>query len=508
MKFQRQCGILLHPTSLPSKYGIGDFGTEAYDFVDFLSNSNQSLWQILPLNPVGYGESPFQCYSAFAGNPLLISIDKLMDEGLLSAQEISEIPQFNDKRVEFNSVRKYKFGLLKKAYEKFKNSMPSHGFERFIRDSHWLEDYALFMSLKDYYDGAAWNNWDKDVAFRKPKALDNYKVLLKEEILYHKFIQYQFFKQWQELRQYSNEREIRIVGDLPIFISYDSSDVWANPSLFKLDDRGNPITVAGVPPDYFSETGQLWGNPHYNWEVMERDGFKWWIDRFSSLLEMVDIIRIDHFRGFESYWEIPYGEETAINGEWVKAPGEKLFKAIKKSLGDIPVIAEDLGIITPEVEELKEKLDFPGMKVLHFILNSGEKELYLPHNFEQNCVVYTGTHDNDTTVGWYRRLLAVNLQEIEFLEEYLDLDNDMTLEDICWRVIEVAYESEADTVIIPLQDTLCLDSDARMNRPGTVGGNWDWRAPKNYHTSALVNKLIKLAKEHYRFLTPCHGRFS
>lgn len=499
MEFKRECGILLHPTSLPSKFGVGDLGSEAYEFVEFLYRSRQSLWQILPLNPVGYGESPFQSFSAFAGNPLLISIDKLLEEGLLEQQDIEDIPSFKSKKVEFEVVREYKSNLLRKAYNFFQNKSPDREFVKFVQSKDWLADYSLFMSLKDYFEGTAWNHWDKDIVLRNSSTIEHFRILLKEEIQYHNFIQYTFFKQWNQLRQYANEKGIKIIGDLPIFISYDSSDAWANPHLFKLDQKGEPIAVAGVPPDYFSETGQLWGNPHYNWEAMEQDEFLWWRERFSSLLEMVDIIRIDHFRGFESYWEIPYGEETAINGEWVKAPGEKLFTIIKKYLGDIPVIAEDLGIITPEVEELKNKLGFPGMKVLHFILNSGEKELCLPHNFEKNSVAYTGTHDNDTTVGWYKKLLETSPEEIKFLVDYLELNDNMTLEDICWRIIEAAYESEANTVIIPLQDVLCLDSESRMNLPSTVGGNWEWRFEQGDLAPTLEERLARLVEEHYRY---------
>lgn len=492
MELKRECGILLHPTSLPSQYGIGDLGPEARQFIDFLYRSKQKLWQILPLNPIGFGESPFQCFSAFAGNPLLISIDLLVEEGLLSLDHIPPLENFNTEKVEYSRVKEFKYSIFRKAFENFKQRSENPEFRAFTRDTWWLGDFSLFMALKDHFQGRAWNEWEKKAALREPQALECYRELLSEEISYHNFLQYIFHKQWFELKKYANDLGVKIVGDLPIFISYDSSDAWANPQLFMLDQSGNPLTVAGVPPDYFSDTGQLWGNPHYRWEEMEKDDFQWWKERFKSLLQLVDIVRIDHFRGFEAYWEIPAGEETAINGSWVKAPGEKLFKSIIKELGEIPVIAEDLGIITPEVEELKEMFNFPGMKVLHFNLNPAEKDSFLPHNYEKNSVVYTGTHDNDTTVGWYKAVKAEDPETYEFIYDYLELDEQMTLSDICWRMIEVAYETESNTVIIPLQDILCLDTEARMNLPGTVGENWRWRYRRGSLTREIEERLTKL----------------
>ncbi|ABO49989.1 4-alpha-glucanotransferase [Desulforamulus reducens MI-1] len=489
MTAKRASGILLHPTSLPSRYGIGDLGKEAYKFVDFLARSQQKLWQVLPLNPVGYGESPFQSYSAFAGNPLLISIDLLMENGLLTSQDVTEVPVFNQDQVEFQRVRDYKGSLLRKAFGNFKKRNQPNGYCKFLAEKDWLADYALFMALKEYFSHQPWNQWEKSIALREVKSMEFFRILLKEEIEYHYFLQYTFYSQWLSLKQYANSHGIGVIGDLPIFVSYDSSDAWANPHLFELDSLGKPAKVSGVPPDYFSATGQLWGNPHYRWSEMEKDDYQWWRDRIKNLLQIVDVIRIDHFRGFESYWEIPAGEKTAINGRWVKGPGEKFFAAIIKHLGKIPVIAEDLGIITPEVVELKERFNFPGMKILHFNLHCNEKEDFLPHHYEKNSVVYTGTHDNDTTLGWYKKLLP---GDAEFIKEYLKLETPEE-EDICWRLIEVAFKSKSNTAIIPLQDILCLDSGARMNYPGTVGGdNWAWRFRSHLLTSEIETRLREL----------------
>ncbi|WP_003540329.1 4-alpha-glucanotransferase [Desulfotomaculum nigrificans] len=496
MRSNRTCGILLHPTSLPSRYGIGDLGQEAYDFVDFLHRSKQKMWQILPLNPPGYGQSPFQCFSAFAGNPLLISLDKLVEAGLLTHQDAAHTPVFSEEKVQFDPVAEYKYSLLRKAFGNFQTRPQSEAYIKFVQNTPWLKDYALFMSLKDYFGGVAWNHWDKAIALREKQALRRFENLLREEIAYYQFLQFIFFQQWQDLKAYANNKGIKIIGDLPIFISYDSSDAWANPRLFELDELGNPAKVAGVPPDYFSETGQLWGNPHYRWREMEKDDFKWWRERFKNLLAIVDVVRIDHFRGFEAYWEIPAGEETAINGRWVKGPGEKLFRSIQRHLGDIPVIAEDLGVITPEVEELKNKFNFPGMKILQFNLNPWEKEEFLPHNYEHHAVVYTGTHDNDTTLGWYQKI--TDPKHLKFLQEYLKLDKDHSEQDICWRMIELAYRTRTNTVIIPLQDVLCLGSEARMNFPGTVDGNWQWRFKKGSLTPAIAERLSRLAVSCHR----------
>ncbi|WP_031514570.1 4-alpha-glucanotransferase [Desulfofalx alkaliphila] len=490
----RTCGILLHPTSLPSRYGIGDLGANAYKFVDFLHNSKQSIWQILPLNPVGYGESPYQSPSAFAGNPMLISLDKLVEQGYLSAQCISKVPIFNYQQIEFEKVKNFKEYWLKKAYGRFKKMEKPMEYQQFIEMHRpWLGSFAAFMALKEHFKGLAWNCWPQEIALRSETALKYYQNLLDDQIQYHYFLQYLFFSQWEELKDYANKKGIRIVGDLPIYVSFDSSDTWANPDLFDLDEKNNPVTVAGVPPDYFSSTGQLWGNPIYNWEQMVKDDFKWWRKRFETLLKLVDIIRIDHFRGFESYWEVPAGEKTAINGRWVKAPGDKLFLRVREYLEDLPVIAEDLGIITPEVTALKDKYNFPGMRVMQFAFESNDVRQFSPYYHLENEAVYTGTHDNDTMLGWYKGTLKNNPQLIKQISRYLDLGKCANDSDICWRFIEITYQSKANMAVVPLQDILCLDTDARMNYPGTVGGNWRWRFSEGVLNEELEEKLSDLA---------------
>lgn len=500
MNHSRSSGILLHPTSLPSKYGIGDLGEEAYHFVDFLKRSKQTLWQVLPLNPVGYGESPYQCLSAFAGNPTLISIDELVESGYLSKTDIMEIPIFNTDYVEFFRVKEYKHKLLKKAFSAFKTTVPKTDYYQFVNKSkYWLEEYALFMALKKNFNEVSWHLWEKSIAVREKYALEKHKSLLAEEVEYQYFLQYIFYIQWKKLKNYANRNGIKIIGDMPIYVSYDSSDTWANPELFELDESLRPINVAGVPPDYFSETGQLWGNPLYNWSTMEKDDYKWWRKRIEALLDVVDIIRIDHFRGFESYWEVPAGEKTAINGRWVKAPGDKLFSKIKEYIEDLPVIAEDLGIITPEVEALKNKFDFPGMKVLQFLIESKEVEQFSPYYHEKNSVVYTGTHDNDTMLGWYRDKLTKNPEVIKLIDKYFYINDKLKNHDICWHFIELAYQSMSNTAIIPLQDVLGLDGKARMNYPGTIEGNWLWRYRKEFLTREIEDKLSDMVLYYNRY---------
>lgn len=499
MVFKRQSGILLHPTSLPSKYGIGDMGKEAYNFVDFLRKTKQKLWQVLPLNPPGHGESPYQPFSAFAGNPMLISIDKLYEEGLLSRHDISDIPCFDIKKVEFTKVKNFKEKLFRKAFKRFKTLKEKSNYRIFVHQNKiWLENYSLFMALSKYFRTSTWNHWKKAIAFRNKEAVICFKNLLFEEIEYNSFLQFMFFTQWIELKNHANCNKIKIIGDLPIFVSYNSSDVWANPHLFELDQSGNPLKVAGVPPDYFSETGQLWGNPLYNWSEMEKDDYKWWRERFQNLLKLVDIIRIDHFRGFEAYWEIPAGEKTAVNGRWVKGPGDKFFLTIKKYLGDIPVIAEDLGFITPEVEKLRKKFNFPGMKVIQFVFESKAVKPFSTLEFEKNTVLYTGTHDNDTILGWYKNIVLAEPEVAKTVNNYLLSFTDLNEKDICWRFIEIALQSSANTVIIPLQDLLCLDSSARMNHPGTVGRNWEWRFQKKCLNEEIENKLRDLTTAYNR----------
>ncbi|MBM7854149.1 4-alpha-glucanotransferase [Desulfohalotomaculum tongense] len=502
MEFARECGILLHPTSLPSKYGIGDLGEEAYSFVDFLKRSGQKLWQILPINPGGYGASPYQSPSAFAGNPVLISIDKLVSEGLLTPQDVQNIPSFDEQRVQYSRVISFKNQLLKKAFITFENQEKKLDYIHFLKEnSYWLENYALYMALKYKFNGAPWNRWDKAAAFRDKRAVGYYKEALQQEIEYQYFLQYKFFTQWLNLKNYANQNGIKIIGDLPIYVSYDSSDTWANPNLFQLDSLGNPEKVAGVPPDYFSETGQLWGNPIYNWEAMKSDDYKWWRERINNLLKLVDIIRIDHFRGFEAYWEVPAGEKTAVNGRWVKGPGHEFFSTVKKYMqgNELPVIAEDLGVITPEVEELKDQFNFPGMKVLQFAFESGDQKEFAPEYHDKNSVVYTGTHDNDTILGWYKTIAVEKPETLKIIKKYYHLHAEAAnSEDICWRFIETAYQSNANTAIIPLQDILCLGSEARMNTPGTAEGNWQWRYAKKMLTKKLEKKLAALASVYNR----------
>jgi len=476
MQFERSAGILLHPTSLPGKFGIGDLGAEAYKFIDFLKEAGQTLWQTFPLGPTGYGDSPYQCFSAFAGNPLLISPEKLLEDGFLSAEDLKNPPQSDPKRIDYGQAIDYKKSILQKAFINFKND--SNGqekdFEKFCeKHSDWLNDFSLFMACKDNHGGAVWSSWEKGLVQRDKKVLDEWKAKLSEEIKYHKFVQFTFFRQWKALREYANEKGIKIIGDMPIFIAYDSSDLWANKEYFTVDEEGNLTFVAGVPPDYFSATGQLWGNPLYKWDEMEKDDFLWWRKRFSSLFELVDIVRIDHFRGFEAYWKIPGGEKTAEKGKWTKAPGEKLFISLKKHLGELPILAEDLGVITKPVEALRDQFGFPGMKVLQFAFGSKMERKFLPHNFVPNCVVYTGTHDNDTTKAYFEKeKLKKDKNDIyEHAQKYINYFGN----DILTELIRVAYSSVANFVIIPMQDVLQLDSDARMNFPSTTGGNWTWR---------------------------------
>lgn len=472
MAFDRRSGILLHPSSLPGPYGIGTLGQEAKHWIDFLVSAGQRLWQVMPLGPTGYGDSPYQCFSAFAGNPLLINLEKLVDEGLLYQEDLAGLPEFSARAVDYGPVIEHKLTLLSLAYERFKakgSSAQNQSFQVFCEThADWLEDYALFMAIKEAHGGEAWNGWDKAIRSRKPKALAAWKEKLADALVRQKFWQYLFFTQWLELRRYANARDIRIVGDIPIFIAYDSADTWANPDMFYLDKEANPTVVAGVPPDYFSATGQRWGNPLYRWDEMHKQGYAWWLKRIKSTLALVDIIRVDHFRGFEAYWEIPATEPTAVKGRWVKGPGQALFDVIKAELGDLPIIAEDLGIITPAVEALRDDNGLPGMKVLQFAFAGDASDPYLPHNYAKNCVVYSGTHDNDTTKGWYAQAPE---KERDFVRRYLARDDST----IAWDFMRLAFASVADTAIVPLQDVLALGSEARMNTPGQAAGNWSWR---------------------------------
>jgi len=494
MQFERSAGILLHPTSLPSKFGIGDFGKDAYRFIDFLAETKQKLWQILPLGPTSFGDSPYQCLSAFAGNPLLISFEKLIEDKICSEKILQDMPDFPEDKVNYGDVIEYKFETLQLIYEEFKTTKSEELKKSFLEfcenEKSWLEDYALFIALKDYYEGKSWNEWEKEISQRKNTAVKHFKNLLKDEIEFHKFIQFLFFKQWLELKSYANSKGIKIIGDLPIFVAFDSADVWVNRHLFEVSTDGKSLFIAGVPPDYFSPTGQRWGNPHYKWEVMEKDDYKWWRERISSLLKMTDIIRIDHFRGFYNYWKIPGDAPTAEKGEWVLGPGEKFFSTLEKYFGKLPIIAEDLGILVPEVYELRDKFEFPGMKILQFAFGTNGEKKFLPHNFVRNCVVYTGSHDNDTTLGWWNSIQNDETDTKNFFMDY----TGSTGNDICKDMIRLAYSSIADLVIIPLQDFLRLGSEARMNFPGKPDGNWAWRFKWSQINDELCEEIKRLVE--------------
>ncbi len=488
MELERVAGILLHPTSLPGKYGIGTIGQEAFNFVDFLQHSGQKLWQVFPLGPTGYGDSPYQSFSAFAGNPLLIDLEILSDYHLLSDKDLETFPNFNNHQIDFGSLIKAKNKLLQKAYNNFKNTSLPNDYEDFCNNNNdWLEDFSLFMAVKDYHKGKLWTEWEEDIAFRLKNSINKWKIKLKDEVGYYKFLQFTFYKQWNELKTYANQKGIKIIGDIPIFIAYDSADLWANKHLFTVDEKGKLLTVAGVPPDYFSPTGQLWGNPLYKWNEMEKDNFKWWQKRIKKVLEFVDIIRIDHFRGFDAFWEIPGDAPTAQTGKWIKAPGQKFFSTIKKEMGDLPILAEDLGIITKSVEKLRDDFNFPGMKILQFAFGENGEKKFLPHNHIKNCVVYTGSHDNDTTRGFFEKEKQNNSGIFEWAQKYLDYYDD----NLTFKLIKTAYASVANFVIIPMQDILNLGSEARMNFPGKLGGNWTWR----FTWDQIENTLSQVYKE-------------
>ena len=507
MNLSRTSGILLHPTSLPGPYGIGDLGPEAFNFADFLEYTGQGLWQVLPLGPTGYGNSPYMCFSAFAGNHILISPDMLVREGLLDSSDLDSLPPFHSGRVDYGAAKDFKKTVLLRSYQKFKENpeaCPSGEYTAFCeQNAFWLEDYALFMALKKAHDGQVWTNWEQGAAQRDPESLAAWKEKLGDEIGLHKYLQYIFFRQWNLLKDYCHGKGIRIVGDIPVYVSYDSADVWGNRHLFFLDEKGSPRVVAGVPPDYFSSTGQRWGNPIYQWDLMKESGYRWWTDRFRQNLSMVDIVKIDHFRGFEAYWEIPASEPTAVKGRWVKGPGASLFRSVRDALGDIDVIAEDLGVITDEVTALREESGFPGMKVLQFAFDPdfGGRE-YLPHNHVPDCVVYTATHDNDTTTGWFNTKAGAHTsqtqEEIEreraFVLEYLGRDGN----EIHWEFIRLAMGSVADAAIFPLQDLLGLGSGARMNLPGTSEGNWEWRFTAEMITPEIRERLKKITRLYER----------
>ncbi|HPS72870.1 MAG TPA: 4-alpha-glucanotransferase [Bacteroidales bacterium] len=491
MKYQRGSGILLHPSSLPGSYGIGTLGKEAMEFIDFLSHSRQQYWQILPLGPTGFADSPYQCFSSFAGNPLLINLDLLIQDNLLKSADLDPLRSFGDGPVDFGKLTLLKYPVLKKAAVNFLALDPGNTkqpYRDFI-DQHqdWLNDYALFMALKAHFDLKPWYVWDKPLKERDPEELEKYRIMLKEEILFHQVIQYLFFSQWKCVKAYANQQGITIIGDIPLYVAMDSADAWMNPDLFEFDDERNPIAVGGVPPDYFSETGQLWGNPLFRWETHKNTGYSWWINRIKGNLLLYDVIRIDHFRGFAAFWSIPYGEPTAIHGQWIPGPGKDLFRAIFDQLGDIPIIAEDLGVITDDVIDLRDSFDLPGMKILQFAFDSGEENDYLPHNYPKNCIVYTGTHDNDTVTGWFGKARD---EDRRFVMAYLHSDGQHISEDF----IRAAFSSVANTAIIPMQDLLGLNTEARMNLPGTTVNNWRWRLKPGQISEGLSSRLAEMTK--------------
>lgn len=486
----RSCGVLLHPTSLPSPFGIGDLGPEAYRWIDLLAAAKQTWWQILPLNPTGFGDSPYQSFSAFAGNPLLVSPELLKRDGLLTDADLHG-PHFPQDFVDFGPVITHKNQLLDKAFRNFlvgRATALKPAFEAFCSSQRdWLGDFALFLAVKDHHQGRSWFDWPRELRRREPAALKKIQDQLLPAYGQHQFRQFLFFSQWTRLREHARKQGIKIIGDIPIFVSSDSADVWANPELFQLDADLRPKFVAGVPPDYFCAEGQLWGNPLFDWDALKKTGYRWWIDRLKRTLTLVDLVRFDHFRGFQAFWRIPAGKPNAIVGDWIEAPGAELMETLKQSLGGLPLIAEDLGVITPEVEALRDQFQLPGMKVLQFAFGGEADNLYLPHNFVKNTVAYTGTHDNDTTWGWYR---SAPEKERDHARRYLARDGH----DIAWDLIRAAWSSVADTAIVPLQDVLNLGSEARMNSPGKPAGNWAWRATASKLHSHAFDGLAMMTK--------------
>lgn len=487
----RECGILMPVASLPSAYGIGAFSKEAYTFVDRLQEAGQHYWQILPLGPTSYGDSPYQSFSTYAGNPYFIDLEELIEKGWLSRAECDACDFGDDPcSIDYGRLYQNRFPLLLKAY---RNSHigESEDFKRFVRENDWwLGDYALFMAVKESFDNVAWVKWEDDIKTRQPEALRHYRKKYQEKVEFYQFQQYLFQQQWRKLKGYANSKGIRIIGDIPIYVAFDSSDAWANPRLFQFDEDCNPIAVAGCPPDSFAATGQLWGNPLYRWEYHKETGYDWWMKRLKACFDWYDVVRIDHFRGFDEYYAIPYGEKTAEHGAWQPGPGIDIFNTMKKCLGEQEVIAEDLGFLTPSVIELVQQSGYPGMKVLQFAFDSREESDYLPHNYTRNCVVYTGTHDNDTVLGWYDTLDG---EDKRLCDRYLNLEH-CTREELPREFIRAALASVADLAVIPLQDYLGLDTTARINIPSTLGGNWEWRMKSGEFTTELAAKIREMAK--------------
>lgn len=495
MNFSRASGVLVHPTSFPGRFGIGDLGPGARRVIDFLAAGRQRLWQVLPLGPTGYGDSPYASFSAFAGNHSLIAPEGLAEHGWLRADDLDAAPTFPTTTVEYATATAFKLALLRRAHERFRTlATPAQRAELdAFRDEHraWLDDYALFMALKEAHQGASWTCWEPDIVARKPHALAEARCALAADVHLHEFLQWIFFAQWAALREYAHARALRVVGDIAIFVAHDSADVWAHRDLFALDRRGNPTVVAGVPPDYFSRTGQRWGNPLYRWEALAASGYSWWIERVRAALRVADLLRVDHFRGFYAYWEVPAHEPTAEHGRWVRGPGADLFHAITRALGELPIIAEDLGKITPPVRRLRESLGFPGMKVLQFAFSSDTRNRHLPHWFTHDMAVYTGTHDNDTALGWFA---GRGRRERDYILRYAHGDG----REIHWDLIRLALASVADLAITPLQDVLGLGSEARMNTPGRCGGNWAWRCTDEQLAPAISARLAALTTTYGR----------
>ncbi len=488
----RRQGILMPISSIPSRYGIGTLGKESYRFVDFLKQSGNKLWQILPLGPTGYGDSPYQSFSTFAGNPYYIDLELLIEEGYLTAAECDAY-DFGDNEhyVDYEKIYHSRFQVLRTAWECAleKGIEQQADYQEFVAcNSYWLEDYALYMAVKNHFGGVCFLEWDEEIRLRKESALERYRSELAGEISFFRFQQYLFAKQWRALKKYANSQGIEIVGDIPIYVAFDSADTWANPQLFQLDEEGKPIGVAGCPPDAFSETGQLWGNPLYKWDYHRQTGYEWWMQRIAYCYELYDVVRIDHFRGFDAYWFVPYGDATAQNGHWEKGPGYELFATMKNQLGEKKVIAEDLGFLTDSVFEMVKQTGYPGMKVLQFSFDAWQNNVYLPHNYQKNCVVYTGTHDNDTTVGFIQ---SMSPKDFDFAKKYLGRTNRVNLH---WAMIRAALSSVADTAIIPIQDYLGLGSEARINTPSTLGNNWKWRMDRNALNDKLAEKIEEMAK--------------
>jgi len=502
MRLPRASGILLHPTSLPGRFGIGDLGPGALEFLDLMAAAGQRWWQILPLGPTGYGNSPYQSYSSYAGSALLVSPERLVEEGLLSASDLLDYPKLSDEFVDFDAVVVAKEALLRRAYSRFNPRPP--GFVEFVAaNASWLDDYALYMALKESHGGAAWYDWEPALVSRDPGAVARARDELADAIDYYRFVQFLFDRQWRSVRAACDARGVRVLGDLPIFVAPDSADVWARPDLFLLDDRGRSTFIAGVPPDYFAATGQLWGNPLYRWDAHEAESFAWWISRLKAQTDRVDTVRLDHFRGFEAYWEVPAGSKTAETGRWARGPGSAFLEALRAGLGSLPIVAEDLGDITTEVYALRDRFELPGMRVLQFGLNGAPgTEFHLPYSYVNHCIAYTGTHDNDTTVGWFTAPVTGDDKDralVQAQRAYARRVVGATGDSVHWEVIRAALSSVADTVIVPLQDLLGLGTEARMNVPGRAEGNWSWRFLRGQLDTQVLTRLADLTAVYGRW---------